>query len=125
MAIEQAKKFMTEVFKSEKAREIAKSMKAPQNAEEAVKAYVEIAGKLGYDVTEEDLTELIGELKQKQAEATAKATETAEEISTEDLEKVAGGACNDILFLLSDASRITCDDFLNIMGQAACLQIIW
>jgi len=129
MAIEQAKKFMVEMFKDEKAREMVKSMKAPQNEDEAVKAYAEVARKLGYDVTEEDLAELIGELKQKQAEATEKAIEDEEEISTENLEAVAGGVCGDPAYIVNEASKITCDDFLDVVGQAGkkaiCGTFIW
>lgn len=125
MALETAMKFLTEAGTSEKIQEALKAMEKPQNEEETVKAYLEIAGKFGYDLKAEDITAAIGELKKKQAAATEKALEAEEALSDENLTAVAGGACGDPAFIAGDAQKITCGDALDVVKQAFCITVYW
>ena len=97
----------------------------PQTEDELVKAYLETAGKFGYDLKAEDITAAIGELKKKQAAATEKALKDEEELSDENLTAVAGGGCSDFAFMAGDAQKITCGDALDIVKQAFCTTVYW
>ena len=129
MALEQAKKFLSELNTSDQLKEIAKSIPVPRSAEEAARAYTAIAGKLGYDLNEEELIAAILETQQEKAAKANQAAEAAEELSDEDLKKTAGGLCGDVLDAIGDASDIKCGDILNCVGEsgkkALCGVVIW
>ena len=53
--MENAKKFFEEVIKTEEAKAILATTKKPENEQELVDAYLEIANKLNAELTVEDL----------------------------------------------------------------------
>lgn len=58
---------------------------------EALKAAVDIAKEMGYDITKEELTDALSELKSEQKERTQQAVQDVQELDLDDLEDVAGG----------------------------------
>ena len=53
MSRESAVRFLKEMVTNEQAKKLLQA-KAPKNAEESLKAYVEIAAELGQEISEED-----------------------------------------------------------------------
>ncbi len=99
MHMDQKEKFLEAILNDPKAKELARSKKAPKNDEESLKSYCEIAKELGFDLKKEEVLQVVVELAKKQRAKTAATAETVKkaELGEEDLEHVAGGTdpCED------------------------------
>jgi uncharacterized protein YwqG len=91
MSKENAKKFL-DAMKDKADREAWNAKVAGvKNDEEALEAAIDMAKEMGYDVTKEELTDTLKELKAEQKEKTKKAVQGVQELDLDDLEDVAGG----------------------------------
>ena len=94
--MEQVRRFLETLRDDPKAREILSNGKTkPDSNEEIVAAYVEVAKKLGYDLTAKQIVEGIREKFKEQAAITAQAENAVKELDPEELDKVAGGKGNE------------------------------
>ena len=80
--MEQAKKFFEEVLKTEEAKELFASIEKPETEEARIEAYVELAKKLGVELTAQEILAYFN--------ITAEAKE-AGEVDDEELAQLVGG----------------------------------
>ena len=59
MSKEKAKQFLTEYRDNEEAMKILKQFPEPKTDEEAISCFVEAAGKIGLQITEEEMAEVL------------------------------------------------------------------
>ena len=90
MLTESAKKFMDALKNDPKAKELLKDIPKPETKEDATAAYIDLAGKLGITLSEEDVKGFVEEEKDVAArsENAAKAIQT---LPDDELDNVAGG----------------------------------
>ncbi len=112
MAIEKAKELLEAVKTDPKAKELIQEAGIPRNDEEFFHLYAEIASRLGFDITEEEIRAGIIALIQERREKTAA---DIEKLSDVEVEKAAGGSkghseCKDS-YLNGENCRLTdgCD----------------
>lgn len=74
-----------------KAKELFEGMEKPTSPDEAISAYAQVAEKLGYGITVEDIREAIKQEETKRKAKTDKVVANMEELKDDDLEGVAGG----------------------------------
>lgn len=91
MSKETAIQFLKNYRNDEEAMKLLAQYPQPQSAEEAIPQLLETAGKLGIQITEEELAEAIQELKDEQKAKTDAATEDMQALDDSDLDDVAGG----------------------------------
>ena len=82
--MENAKKFFEELIKTEEAKTILVAMDKPETEEERISAYIEIAKKLGVELTAEEIKEYCESL----------CVSCVQEIDDEELGQLVGGADN-------------------------------
>ena len=90
MSLETAKKFMEDLNGNEKALEILKSAN-PDNEEEESRILGKAARETGYDVSDEDLENLLKNMKRRRVESSEKAAEETQRLSPEEIDSFAGG----------------------------------
>ena len=90
MSKENAVRFLKEMVTNEQAKKLLQA-KAPKNAEESLKAYVEIAAELGQEISEEDFAAAREELEAEISRKSQNASEEMMELDDDDVEDVAGG----------------------------------
>ena len=90
MSRESAVRFLKEMVTNEQAKKLLQA-KAPKNAEESLKAYVEIAAELGQEISEEDFAAAREELEAEISRKSQNASEEMMELDDDDVEDVAGG----------------------------------
>jgi hypothetical protein len=83
--MENAKKFFEEIIKTEEAKALLAAVEAPKTEEDRIAAYIEIAKRLGVELTTEDIQEYF---------ATASDADVAE-LDDEELEQLVGGGAHD------------------------------
>ena len=88
MKDEEIRKFIDQVSNDLEAREHLKGYDA---STDEIKAYAEVAAKLGYDITEGDLREYFDSIVKLQKERTEKSAAQIKKLSDDALEWVAGG----------------------------------
>ena len=91
MSKETAIKFLRELRTNEKAKELLQGMEKPKNKDDAIKAYAEIAAKLGEDISQEDFAWSLEEIEKEIHQRTETVSADMEELEDDDLEGVAGG----------------------------------
>ena len=91
MKREELKSFLDALRADPKAEELIRNIPEPENSEGRIQAYAKIAKELGYDVSENDLTEYIAAKEKLLQEKTAAAAEAMQELASEELSQVAGG----------------------------------
>jgi predicted ribosomally synthesized peptide with nif11-like leader len=79
--MENAKKFFEKIVKTDEAKALLAAVEAPKTEEDRIAAYIEIAKKLGVELTAEDIQEYF---------ATASDADVAE-LDDEELEQLVGG----------------------------------
>jgi hypothetical protein len=82
--MENAKKFFEEVVKTEEAKVLLAAVEAPKTEEDRIAAYIEIAKKLGLELTAEEIQEYF--------ETASKADDA--ELDDDELEQLVGGGEN-------------------------------
>ncbi len=89
--MEKAKKFFDILNTDPKAQELLQDCAKPEKPEDVLKAYVDIAGKLGISLTEEDIKNHMEEEKAAVKSRTESAVSQIEELPDDALDAVAGG----------------------------------
>ena len=89
--METMKKYLEALKTDPKAAELLKGAGELKNASEFCAFHAKIAEVLGFILTKEDLLNYLSEMEKKVAGESDKAAEAFEELSTEELEKIAGG----------------------------------
>ena len=91
MTNEKTFEILKEMSADPKARELFEGMEKPTSLDEMVAAYTQVADKLGYAVTAEDIKEAIEQEEARRRVKTDKIVSDMESLEDEDLEGVAGG----------------------------------
>ena len=81
--MENAKKFFEETVKTEEAKALFDSVKKPENDEERIAAYLDIAAKLGTELSKDEIVAYFDEK--------LKSSTTSGEIDDEEMAQVSGG----------------------------------
>ena len=74
-----------------KAKELFDGMEKPKSPDEAISAYAQIAEKLGYGITADDIKEAVKQEESRRKANTDKVVADMQELKDDDLEGVAGG----------------------------------
>ena len=74
-----------------KAKELFDGMEKPKSPDEAISAYAQIAEKLGYGITADDIKEAVKQEESRRKAKTDKVVADMQELKDDDLEGVAGG----------------------------------
>lgn len=91
MSVESVKKFFESLQTDPRAQELLKDCPRPESLDDTVKAYADVAGKMGLALTEDDLRSALEEEMQNQKHSTEAAAEKIRELPDEAMEQVAGG----------------------------------
>ena len=91
MANEKTLEILKEMKADPKAKELFKGMEKPKSPDEAIAAYAQVAEKLGYGITAEDIREAVEQEEARRKAKTDKVVADMEELEDDDLENVAGG----------------------------------
>ncbi len=91
MANEKTLEILKEIKADPKAKELFKGMEKPKSPDEAIAAYAQVAEKLGYGITAEDIREAVKQEETIRKAKTDKVVADMEELKDDDLEGVAGG----------------------------------
>ena len=91
MINEKTLEILKEMKADPKAKELFEGMEKPASPDEAISAYAQVAEKLGYGITEEDIRETIKQEEASRKAKTDKVVSDMEELEDEDVENVAGG----------------------------------
>ena len=91
MANEKTLEILKEIKADPKAKELFKGMEKPKSPDEAIAAYAQVAEKLGYDITAEDIKEAMEQEDARRKAQTDKAMADMVALEDDDLEYVAGG----------------------------------
>ena len=95
MANEKTLEILKEMKADPKAKELFEGMEKPTSPDEAISAYAQVAEKLGYGITAEDIREAVKQEETIRKAKTDKVVADMEELKDDDLEGVAGGKEND------------------------------
>ena len=113
--MEQAKKFFEEILKTDEAKELLASMEKPETDEARIQAYVEVAGKLGVELTAEEILAYFGISDDEELEAG--------ELDDEELAQLVGGGDECSSTYLSQENcwwNDGCDIILNSYDDYVC-----
>lgn len=91
MSKENAKKFLDAMNDKATRKAWKKKTADVKSGEEELEVAIDMAKEMGYDVTKEELTDALKELKAEQKEKTQQAVQGVQELDLDDLEDVAGG----------------------------------
>ena len=91
MATEKTLEILKKMKADPKAKELFEGMEKPTSPDEAISAYAQVAEKLGYGITTEDIREAIEQEEARRKAKTDKVVSDMEELKDDDLEGVAGG----------------------------------
>ena len=91
MSKESAIKFLRELRTNEKAKELFEGMEKPTSPDEAIAAYAQVAEKLGYGITVEDIREAIAQEEARRKARNDKVVSDIAELDDDEVEDVAGG----------------------------------
>ena len=97
MTNEKTLEILKEMKADPKANELFEGMEKPGTPDEMISAYAQIAEKLGYGITEEDIREAVKQEEASRKAKTDKVVSDMEELEDDDVENVAGGMYPDIL----------------------------
>jgi hypothetical protein len=84
-------------------------MEKPKSPDEAIAAYAQVAEKLGYGITAEDIREAVKQEETIRKAKTDKVVADMEELKDDDLEGVAGGIHPDILLKCGEVMQAIFD----------------
>ena len=91
MASEKTLEILKEMKADPKARELVEGMETPTSLDEMVAAYAQVAEKLGYNITADDIREVVKMEEARRRAKTEKVVSDMEALDDDDLEGVAGG----------------------------------
>lgn len=91
MASEKTLEILKKMKADPKAKELFEGMEKPTSPDEAISAYAQVAEKLGYGITAEDIREAVKQEETIRKAKTDKVVADMQELKDDDLEGVAGG----------------------------------
>ena len=91
MANEKTLEILKKMKADPKAKELFEGMEKPTSPDEAISAYAQVAEKLGYGITTEDIREAIEQEEARHKAKTDKVVSDMEALEDDDLDNVAGG----------------------------------
>ena len=91
MATEKTLEILKKMKADPKAKELFDGMEKPKSPDEAISAYAQIAEKLGYGITADDIKEAVKQEESRRKAKTDKVVADMQELKDDDLEGVAGG----------------------------------
>lgn len=91
MAAENAKELFNMLKTDPRAKELLHELEKPENPDDILKAYADLAGKLGISLTEEELKSYLGNEAKTQESRTDAAAAKITELPDEAMDAVAGG----------------------------------
>jgi len=114
MATDNVKKFLEALQEDPRAQELISDFEKPENMEELLKTYKELAAKLDIDLTEDEISEAVSEEEQNMKDRTDAAADGIKELSDEAIDAVAGGR------EIHDECKDTFTDKENCIFNDAC-----
>ena len=90
MAIEKVKELIKAVKTDPKAKELLQGVSEPKSEEDMIRLCVEVAPKLGFDITADEIRAGVTEMERERREKTSAGIE---KLSDEDAAKASGGIC--------------------------------
>ena len=109
MATEKTLEILKKMKADPKAKELFDGMEKPKSPDEAISAYVQIAEKLGYGTTADDIKEAVKQEESRRKAYTDKVVADMQELKDDDVENVAGGAYPDIFLKCGEAMQAVFD----------------
>ena len=109
MANEKTLEILKEMKADPKAKELFEGMEKPTSPDEAISAYAQIAEKLGYGITTEDIRGAIEQEEDERKARTDKVVADMQELKDDDVENVAGGIQPDIILKCGKAMQAVFD----------------
>ena len=91
MATEKTLEILKKMKADPKAKELFDGMEKPKSPDEAISAYAQIAEKLGYGITADDIKEAVKQEESRRKANTDKVVADMQELKDDDLQDVAGG----------------------------------
>ena len=132
MATEKTLEILKKMKADPKAKELFDGMEKPKSPDEAISAYAQIAEKLGYGITADDIKEAVKQEESRRKAKTDKVVADMQELKDDDLEGVAGGywcedgcartysmfsLCDEVDFCYFSISNYECyNDYWGIAG---------
>ena len=92
MSAEKTLELLKKLKEDPKAKELLNGLKKPASADDVITCYAQIAAKLGYDITAEEIREVVNQEEARRKSETEKIASDIKALNADDLENVAGGA---------------------------------
>ena len=109
MSAEKTLELLKKLKEDPKAKELLDGLKNTASADDVITCYAQIAAKLGYDITAEEIREVVNQEEARRKSETKKATSDIQALNDDDVENVAGGV------YWNKASEMTRPGTLNII----------
>ena len=91
MSAEKTLELLKKLKEDPKAKELLDGLKNTASADDVISCYAQIAAKLGYDITAEEIREVVNQEEARRKSETEKATSDIQALNDDDVENVAGG----------------------------------
>jgi len=121
MALDKVREFFESLKTNPEVKQLAEALPKVEKPEDAVKAYADIAAKLGFDLTEEDFAAAFREAEESTIKSTDETAKKIGAIADDELEGVAGGVIDHGDACYSDwQCNKTYEDYENCWSNDAC-----
>ena len=91
MSAEKTLELLKKLKEDPKAKELLNGLKKPASADDVITCYAQIAAKLGYDITAEEIREVVNQEEARRKSETEKIASDMKALNDDDVENVAGG----------------------------------
>ena len=91
MSAEKTLELLKKLKEDPKAKELLNGLKKPVSADDVITCYAQIAAKLGYDITAEEIREVVNQEEARRKSETEKIASDIKALNDDDVENVAGG----------------------------------
>ena len=91
MSAEKTLELLKKLKEDPKAKELLNVLKKPAPADDVITCYAQIAAKLGYDITAEEIREVVNQEEARRKSETEKIASDMKALNDDDVENVAGG----------------------------------
>ena len=92
MSAEKTLELLKKLKEDPKAKELLNGLKKPASADDVITCYAQIASKLGYAITAEEIREVVNQEEARRKSETEKIASDIKALNDDDVENVAGGA---------------------------------
>ena len=91
MSAEKTLELLKKLKEDPKAKELLDGLKNTASADDVISCYAQIAAKLGYDITAEEIREVVNQEEARRKSETEKATSDIQALNDDEVENVVGG----------------------------------